>query len=232
LKSISPDLDPREAPNYGFGEASHYLGVPISTLRAWTRGQSYRVTGGRRRFANPLALPDPDRARMSFYNLVEAHVLASLRRNHKVSLANVRRALEHLSKTSGLAHPLATAQFATDGVDLFIEQYGHLVNLSRGGQMAIKAVLERYLQRIEHDRDGLAFRLYPFTRAEGFEQPRIVVIDPGVSFGRPVLVGTGIPTSAIADRFKAGETIEALAKDYGRHTEEIQEALRCERYAA
>ena len=30
------------------------------------------------------------------------------------------------------------------------------------------------------------------------EQPRTVVIDPRVSFGRPVIAGTGIPTAVLA----------------------------------
>ena len=55
-----------------------------------------------------------------------------------------------------------------------------------------------------------------------------MVIDPHVSFGRPVLVGTGIPTAVIAERYKAGESIDELAGDYGRGPSEIEEAIRCE----
>jgi uncharacterized protein (DUF433 family) len=54
------------------------------------------------------------------------------------------------------------------------------------------------------------------------------VIDPYVSFGRPVLVGTGIATSVVAERYKAGESIEQLSTDYGRKRLEIEEAIRCE----
>ncbi|MEE9256893.1 MAG: DUF433 domain-containing protein, partial [bacterium] len=60
------------------------------------------------------------------------------------------------------------------------------------------------------------------------DEPKTVVIDPKVSFGRPVLVGTGIPTLVIAERCKAGESIEELAEDYRRSTSEIVEAIRCE----
>ena len=54
------------------------------------------------------------------------------------------------------------------------------------------------------------------------------MIDPGVAFGRPVLAGTSIPTIAIAERFKAGESEAELALDYGREESEIEEAIRCE----
>jgi uncharacterized protein (DUF433 family) len=53
-------------------------------------------------------------------------------------------------------------------------------------------------------------------------------MDPYVSFGRPVLAGTGITTAIIAERYKAGESIEELARDYDRVPHDIQEAIRCE----
>jgi uncharacterized protein (DUF433 family) len=55
-----------------------------------------------------------------------------------------------------------------------------------------------------------------------------VVIDPRLSFGRPVLAGTGIPTVVIAERCNAGESMEELASDYSRSRTDIEEAMRCE----
>jgi uncharacterized protein (DUF433 family) len=55
-----------------------------------------------------------------------------------------------------------------------------------------------------------------------------IVIDPSISFGRPVLTGTGIRVEIIADRFGAGESIDSLAADYGRPREEIEAVLRSE----
>ena len=60
----------------------------------------------------------------------------------------------------------------------------------------------------------------------------MVVIDPMVSAGRPVIEGTGLVTQLIAERYKAGESINDLANDYERGTEEIEEAIRCELQAA
>ena len=49
-----------------------------------------------------------------------------------------------------------------------------------------------------------------------------------ISYGRPVLVGTGIPMALLAEPYKAGESIDELAEDYGRQRKEIEEAIRCE----
>ena len=42
------------------------------------------------------------------------------------------------------------------------------------------------------------------------------------------LAQTSVPTVVVAERFKAGESLAALAEDYGRDATEIQEAIRCE----
>ena len=119
----------------------------------------------------------------------------------------------------------------TDGKDLFIKQYGQLVTISQDGQMALKRILERYLDRVERDPSGIPIRLYPFTRKlkePQPESPRLIAIDPTIRFGEPCIAGTRIPTSIIVARQTAGDSFDSLAKDYGRPTEEIEEAIRYE----
>jgi uncharacterized protein (DUF433 family) len=59
-------------------------------------------------------------------------------------------------------------------------------------------------------------------------EPKVIVIDPFITFGRPVLAGTGIPTAIVAERYKAGESIKELAQDYDLLPQAVQEAIRCE----
>ena len=81
---------------------------------------------------------------------------------------------------------------------------------------------------IEHDACGIAIRLYPFTRAFSSAHPKIIVMDPFVAFGRATISGTGVVTSIVAERYKAGEAIDDLVKDYGCTRIQIEEAVRCE----
>ncbi len=113
-------------------------------------------------------------------------------------------------------------------MDLFVDKFGELINVSKNGQLAMRQMLEAHLRRIERDNKGRVVRLYPFTSTRSPESARAVVIDPRRFFGRPILAGAGVPTVVIGDRYKAGETIEELAADYGRATKEIEEAIRCE----
>jgi len=66
------------------------------------------------------------------------------------------------------------------------------------------------------------------SREKGVTEPRYVLIDPYVAFGRPVLTGTGIPTAVIADRYKSWRVNRELAEDYGQDRFHIEEAIRCE----
>ena len=220
--------DPRELPAYGIREAAHYLRIPQATLRDWVLGRPYPARTGITFSKQIIVLPQKDRYLLSFVNLVEAHVLDAIRREHQISLQKVRRALDYLTKHFPSKHPLAEQNFETDGLDLFVQKYGELINLSQAGQLAIRSLLEAHLRRIDRDTTGLPVRLFPFTRKRLPDEPRAVVIDPYVSFGRPVLVGTGIATAIIAERYKAGESMDELADDYGRERLEIEEAIRCE----
>src|SRR5215467_13691017 len=229
LTDIYGGNDPREIPAYRVTDAASYLGLPVTTLRAWSRGMNYTHKDGSKGYFKPVfSLPDPDSSLLSYLNLVEAFVLSSLRRKHLIDLYKIRAAIDSLQARFNSAHPLAEHEFQTNGIDLFVEEYGQLINVGHGGQLAMREILEAYLTRVEHDPSGRAARLYPFIRLTGTDQPRNVVINPYVSFGKPVIAGTGLPTRVVAERFKAGDTIPQIAANYGRKEEEINDALRYE----
>ena len=217
-------VDPREQPAYSIAEVAHYLSVPAATVRYWSRGQGD--------YGPLISVPDHTPALLSFINLTELHVLSAIRRKHVVSMPKVRTAIGYLAKLSrsesDRKHPLISRTLETDGLDLFIEYYGQLINISRDGQTAMRDLISTALHRIERDLTGFPIRLYPFTRNAMEGTPEAIVIDPRISAGRPVIVGTGLATLIIAERYKAGESIGELARDYERNRVEIEEAIRCE----
>ena len=151
-------------------------------------------------------------------------------------MRKVRGAIQYLERRAwnsrDRAHPLLSRRMETDGLDLFIRECGQLVNISEEGQLAMREVLDQALRRIDRDPKGVPIRLYPFTRASTEHAPAIVVVDPTLSAGRPVIAGTGLATGLIAERYKAGESVHDLARDYDRSEGEIEEAIRCELPAA
>ncbi len=220
--------DLREQPAYTIGEAAHYLNMPQATTRYWATGQG--------QYPSLITVTDHRPTLLSFLNLIELHVLAAIRREHTVPMPKVRAAIKWLEKNTAdpadKKHPLISKQLDTDGLDLFVEHYGKLVNISQDGQIAMREVMSAALKRIERDPHGIPIRLFPFTRSSIANAPAMVVIDPRLSAGRPVIAGTGLATEIIAERYKAGESVSELVRDYERSVGEIEEAIRCELQAA
>ena len=48
----------------------------------------------------------------------------------------------------------------------------------------------------------------------------------GVKSGRPVVSGTGVLVTAIAERFAAGESVDAIATDYAIDRRAVEAAIR------
>ncbi len=207
-----------DKPTYGYPEASNYLRIPVSTLRTWStsKGGLFVPAG-----VNP--------AMLSFHNLVEIYVLAGIRREHKVSMPRLKKALNFVRKNMKIDRPLIHKEFLTDGVELFVEGYEtELITVSRSGQLAFKELIINTLERIDHDPNGIAIRLYPWMHKRN--EPRYFEIDPRRSFGRLVLAGTGIPTEIIGERFRAGESINDLSEDYRLEKLVVENALRWESF--
>jgi uncharacterized protein (DUF433 family)/DNA-binding transcriptional MerR regulator len=205
-----------ETPIYGTVEAARYLRVPYQTLRYWI-------------FQNPIIKPaSASPPRLSFMNLLECHMISFMRSNHRITIPKVRAALQTLARIHTHKHPLVDQQFETDQVDLFIRELGdEVVNLCHGGQLVLKEILGVHLQRIVMDSTGI-YRFFPFIEERKENEPKSITISPAVSFGKPVISGTGISTSIIASRFHARESVVALSKEYGRTVKEIEEAIRWE----
>src|SRR5450755_5073083 len=136
--------DPRRLPAYSVAEAAHYLRMPEGTLRSWVVGRWYPVAGQSKRSRPLIHLDDPKKQYLSFINLVEAHVLAAIRRRHGVRLPKVRKALDYVRDQFRIERPLIHQAFQTNGLDFFVERYGDLINASREGQRTMKEIINVY----------------------------------------------------------------------------------------
>lgn len=205
-----------EIPVYGLAEAAHYIRVPYQTLRYWTQ-------------ENPLIkIASVSPPRLSFMNLMECHMLSSMRSGYRVRIPKVRSALKALAKIHPHRHPLIDQPFETNEVDLFIREHGQeIINLCHCGQLEFEQIIGLHLKRIEVDATGV-YRFFPFVEKRTEREPKTIMISPIISFGKPVISGTGISTSVIASRFHARESINSLAEEYGRPVGEIEEAIRWE----
>lgn len=75
-------------------------------------------------------------------------------------------------------------------------------------------------EQVEYGDDGRARRLYPDA------DRCLIVIDPAVAFGRPVIKGTRVPLDVVAARFQGGEEPADIAADYGIPEARVNQAIR------
>lgn len=224
--------DPRAIPTYTAAQAARLLRIPAATLRSWIFGRRYPTSEGERFFDRLIQPPNDPHDRLSFINLIEAHVLRSLRTRHGVSMRDVRKALDFAQERYGIDRLLIRKELKGAPGRLFFDEYATLVELPKGGQLALREVFEAHLERVVYDaRDQLPARFFPWFPIEGQEGKKTVVIDARVAFGSPTTARRSIRTSVIADRFEAGEAVEELAHDYDLEHAEIKDAIRFERAA-
>jgi uncharacterized protein (DUF433 family) len=232
--SIYGGRDPRDLPIYTLDEAAFILGLSRSTLKAWTFGSQWQEATGRARTYVPLIIPPEraDRLMLSFTNLIEAHVLYAIRRVHQIKMKLLRGTLAQLRYEFETKHPLADVDLYTSGKNILVK-YETYVNMSAGKQTEMEQVIDIYVKRVERDESKIA-RFYPFTGEPivagpaVIEQPKIVSVDPFVSFGRPVVSGTNIRTEMLSERWIGGDSIDSLAVDYQIDRIIIEAALRYE----
>ncbi|MCZ7644850.1 MAG: DUF433 domain-containing protein [Planctomycetota bacterium] len=183
-----------------------------------------------RRPFRPIVKPDDAQGRLlSFKNLVELHVLAALRRQHRIKLDSVRRAIEYLAPLS--KRPLADLDLLADKSSVLVDRYGQLVSASESGQSVMREVMKDYLARVDRAPSGQPGRFFPFVLRPELplaEQPRFIEINPKRAFGRPCVAGVAVPTAEIAERFVAGDAMSDIAEDFQISLALVEEAIRFE----
>lgn len=211
-----PDSDVRVArPIFTVSEASHALSVSPSTLQWWTAENLVTRHGQR---GHKPSIP--------FIGLTEGLVLAAFRRSG-VPLQRIRPALTALRDQIGLEHALASKSLYADGAEIlydFAEREGidDLADLVvvRSGQRVFAKVVADYLQRITYDAGWpTAVRLPRYESAA-------VIVDPARAFGQPIFEHGGSRIEDVIDRWRAGDTVRHLAREFGAPAADIEAVLR------
>ena len=179
--------DYRDTAAYTLAESARYLRLPVATLRSWVLGRQYPTAAGGSRFT-PLIRPASRKPPLlSFWNLIEAHVVRSLRTDHGVSVKELRSALAYAEKELGIERLLLREELRTEAGKVFLERYGALIELSASGQLAMRRLLAEHLKRVEWDSARFPVRLYPFLSAEAPTEACPIAIDPAIAFRPPVI---------------------------------------------
>jgi uncharacterized protein (DUF433 family) len=226
----APDLtlyggeDPRNLPRYTYSEAARATDVPPSTVAAWVRGMRYTRKKDVGFFQPVIRRPDSVDSRLSFNNLIEIHVLRGLRVKHEVQLSYVRKALAIAQEEFGIKRLLISPDLLASAGQLFLDRYTHFLELSPAQQLAMRSVIEQYLDRVVFDA-RLPTEFFPLERSLRNRGQRLVLVSPFVAFGRPIIKRVGVSTQAITARLNAGEDRATVINDYDLQDAEFEEAI-------
>jgi uncharacterized protein (DUF433 family) len=212
-------------PAYRFSEAAQLAQTTYQNISRWFQG--YSAPGHQMR---PV-LPSDGSGLLSYLQLVEVAFVATFRKQG-LSLDALRRAHAYCVKTLNSEYPFAELRFTTDGVHLFhtLAEFADgpfqreepmLIATETGGQMAWVAAVTDRINQFEYEQ-GLAMRWHP----RGPDS--VILVDPRIAFGAPIIADTGVPTWVIKDRFAAGETLEEIEEDFGVPRAQLEAALTFE----
>ena len=202
-------------PCYGVGEAARYAGTHSNTIANW----HYR--------GNPVVPGREHRRPLNYLELVEVAFVAFFRAVG-LPLRKIRAARDYVAKNFTSEYPLAENQFKTEGMYILMEYHAfdpdplfeQIIVADRGGQLAWTDLLGDKFEHFDYEYE-LALRWHPAGRDS------LVVIDPRVSFGAPVV--HGLPTWVVKGRWEAGESLDEISDDFGIPTDAVRDALAFER---
>ncbi len=156
---------------------------------------------------------------IAFEDLVSLRIVAALRAAG-VSFSRIHTAEQNLREITGHIRPFATESLWTDTSDVFTYFRGMLLAASRSGQLGMR-LMEEHLIPVHGLRfsDGVA---YSWTPAH------FVVMRPDVQFGAPCVDGTRVPTKALWNSWRGGDSMELLSASYDLSIDEIEAAVSWE----
>ena len=211
---------------YNLPEAAKLTGLCAQRAREWFLGRPGEASR-KAVFRSDYQSVRGDQA-VSFHDLIELYVAGQLR-EHGVSLQSLRKVHVQLEADLGTRHPFCRSEILSDGRRVFtlgldVRGRREMIDVL-GRQRVFVEILLPFLKRISYDEATQMARRW--TIAD------LVVIDPALCLGKPVVEPVGIATSILAAAYDAnGQDAERVAEWYKVHPSHVIAAVAFERTLA
>lgn len=205
---------------YTFRDVARLTGLRYARIREWFVGRGAR---GQRVFAGDYSPVDGDMA-VSFLDLVDAFVAGQLR-THGVPLQTLRRVYARLQDRLGTKHAFAHQELLLSGKDIFArtlndegeEELIHVLT----DQKVFPRILLPFLEKIDFEEVTKLARRWRIAE--------LVVVDPQIGYGKPVVEPAGIATAVLAAAYHAnGRDAELVADWFNVHARHVLAAAKFE----
>ena len=207
---------------YDLAEAAQYTGLRRERIREWFKGRSGGSVG------NPVFESDYEVINgsydISFLDLVEVFVAGQLR-DHGVSLQYIRRAHERLRRDWDTKHPFSKKDIRTNGKDIFAclldDEEERVIYDVMSKNQVFESIIRPTLRKIDYAAIT--------DMAEKWHLAPLVVLDPAVCYGKPIIEPVGITTRVIAESYFANnQNVVTVSKWYEIEEEFVRAAVSYE----
>jgi uncharacterized protein (DUF433 family) len=211
---------------YNLPEAARLTGLKSQRVREWFQGRSNQQPR-KPVFHSDYQSVGGDRA-ISFHDLIELFVAGQLR-DRGVSLQSLRKVHRKLQKDLGTRHPFCRRELLTKHGQVFtlgLDEHGRsemVEVLTR--QRVFPDILLPFLKKIDYDAAT--------EMATRWHIANLIVIDPSIWLGKPIVDRIGIATAILAAAYEANDhNVELVADWYRVHSKHIIAAVEFERSLA
>lgn len=204
---------------YDLRECARLTGLDPKRVRRWFVPPPSEAT------RRPILTPDYPRVRgdtaISFLDMIDVFVFGNLRK-HNVPLQTLRKVYARLQRDYKQKHPFAYSRLATDGVEVFLrvpdmDGKDQLVEILTK-QMVFPEIIEPFLKQLDYDPDTHLARLWRI--GDG------VLLNPGISLGKPVVDGVFVKTEVLAAAYHANKKdADAVARWYNVAPDDVMTAV-------
>lgn len=215
-------------PIYFTAETARLVGISRYRVRRWLEGYEYDCVSGRRRQRPVVRKGWQDQVYYNYASFLDLVDLLFVKQflDYGLSLQKLRKAFDEAKEILGTNH-FARQSFFTDGKNICLQvkdKGDAILELLSDGQWVISDVIKLLAHQIDFDKSSeLARRWFPI------EGSRIIVLDPMVSFGRPIIAEKGITTESIYDLFIAeGEKMRPVCDWMALEFKEVEAAVEFE----
>ncbi len=221
-----------ETPIYNPAYVSQLIDLSTGRIKRWLQGYAFTYQSGSSgekvmSYKAPVIGRDdsnlPNYA--SFLDLIDLLFVKQFLAKG-LSLQKIRKALIEVQSLLGGYH-FAQRLFFSDGKNIYLQiknDSESLIELLSGGHWVISEFIKELAHQIEFDEPtGFATKWYPLGKNG------LVVLDPKISFGRPIIVGKNISTDNIFNCYLGeNENISKVCNWLNLNQEQVNAAIKFE----
>lgn len=215
---------------YTLQEAEHLTGAASREVSRWLFGYTHANGVSKPLWETQLANFEDSEKVIGFRDLLELRIVKAFT-ERAVPIRVIRAAIQNARAMFKSTHPFTTHRFLTDGKGIFHEALNEdsepqLTDLVKRQMVFEHMIRPELYAGIEFNADGEAKRWYPMKKSSA------IVLDPEISFGKPILSDYGVRTNVIAMTYATEQNKKTVAAIYDIPLSAVDIALKFERLAA